>query len=99
MARKRTGFAAAVPVLAAFPTARANDHDQAVVTVQVSAADHELAEGYYQFLARQRGHRATITLGENGGRQLSRLTAVSGRTARAARSPGRRCCWGWRRRQ
>ena len=41
------GFAAAVPLLAAFTTARANDHDQAVVTVQVSAADHELAEGYF----------------------------------------------------
>ena len=91
MAPKRNlGFAAAVLLLAAFTTARANDHDQGVVTVQVTAADHELAEGYfslgdsatvmarpgsdlYQFLARQRGHRVTITLVENGGRQLSRL--------------------------
>ena len=91
MAQKQNlRFAVAVLLLAAFATARANDHDEAVITVQVSAAEHELAEGYfslgdsatvmakpgsdlYQFLARQRGHRVTITLVENGGRQLSRL--------------------------
>jgi hypothetical protein len=91
MARKRNlGFASAVLLLAAFATTGANDHDEAVITVQVSAAEHELAEGYfslgdtatvvakpgsdlYKFLARQRGHRVTITLVENGARQLSRL--------------------------
>jgi len=56
MARKRNlGFAAAVLLLAAFTTARANDQDEAVLTVQVSAADHELAEGYFSL-----GETATL---------------------------------------
>ena len=47
MGRKRNlGLAAAVLLLAGFTTARASE-DEAVVTVQVSSADHELAEGYF----------------------------------------------------
>jgi hypothetical protein len=48
MTRNRNfGLVAAVLLLAAFATARASDRDETVVTVQVSAADHELAEGYF----------------------------------------------------
>jgi len=84
------GLAAAVLVLGGFSTVRASPDDQAVITVQVTSADHELAEGYfslgesatmmakpgsdlYRFLARQRGHRVTVTLVESGSRQLSKL--------------------------
>ena len=91
MDRKRNlGCAAALLVLAGFTTVWASPDDEAVVTVQVTSADHELAEGYfalgdtatvvakpgsdlYRFLARQRGHRVTITLVEGGPRHLSRL--------------------------
>ena len=34
-------------VIAAFAVGRASDRDEAVMTVQVSAADHELLEGYF----------------------------------------------------
>jgi hypothetical protein len=34
-------------VLAAFSLGRASDRDEAVMTVQVSSADHELLEGYF----------------------------------------------------
>ena len=37
----------ALLTLAWFAGARASDQDEAVLTVQVSAADHELAEGYF----------------------------------------------------
>jgi len=39
------GLAAAVLVLGGFSTVRASPDDQAVITVQVTSADHELAEG------------------------------------------------------
>jgi len=58
MARKRNlVLAAAVLLLAAFTTARANDRDEAVITVQVSSADHELAEGYFSL-----GDAATVVV-------------------------------------
>ena len=34
-------------VVAAFAVGRASDRDEAVMTVQVSSADHELLEGYF----------------------------------------------------
>ena len=34
-------------VVAAFAVGRASERDEAVMTVQVSAADHELLEGYF----------------------------------------------------
>ena len=34
-------------IVAAFAVGRASDRDEAVMTVQVSAADHELLEGYF----------------------------------------------------
>ena len=34
-------------VVAAFAIGRASDRDEAVMTVQVSSADHELLEGYF----------------------------------------------------
>ena len=34
-------------VVAAFAVGRASDRDEAVITVQVSSADHELLEGYF----------------------------------------------------
>ena len=34
-------------VLTAFSLGRASDRDEAVMTVQVSSADHELLEGYF----------------------------------------------------
>jgi hypothetical protein len=34
-------------VIAAFAVGRASDRDEAVLTVQVSSADHELLEGYF----------------------------------------------------
>ena len=34
-------------VVAAFAVGRASDRDEAVVTAQVSSADHELLEGYF----------------------------------------------------
>jgi len=56
MARKRNlGLAAAVLLLAGFTTAGATDQDEAVITVQVSSADHELAEGYFSL-----GDTATV---------------------------------------
>jgi hypothetical protein len=56
MAQKRNlGLAAAVLVLAGFTTARASPDDEAVVTVQVTSADHELAQGYFSL-----GETATV---------------------------------------
>ena len=37
----------AILILAAFLVGRASDRDEAVVTVVVSAAEHELEEGYF----------------------------------------------------
>lgn len=34
-------------IVAAFAVGRASDRDEAVMTVQVSSADHELLEGYF----------------------------------------------------
>jgi hypothetical protein len=34
-------------VVAAFAVGRASDRDEAIMTVQVTAADHELLEGYF----------------------------------------------------
>jgi hypothetical protein len=37
----------ALVVVAAFAVGRASDRDEAIMTVQVTAADHELLEGYF----------------------------------------------------
>ena len=42
-------------VVAAFAVGRASDRDEAVMTVQVSSADHELLEGYFSL-----GDTATV---------------------------------------
>ena len=48
MGRRRTLlFAVVLLILMGLSTARANDQDETVLTVQVSAADHEAAEGYF----------------------------------------------------
>ena len=44
--KRNLGLVAAVLLLAAFAPARASDRDETEVTVQVSVADHALAEGY-----------------------------------------------------
>lgn len=56
MTRKRNlGLAAAMLMMAGFSTVRANDHDETTMTVQVSSAEHELAEGYFSL-----GDTATV---------------------------------------
>jgi hypothetical protein len=61
---------------------RASDRDETALTVQVSSADHELAEGYFALGAgnrplpvptRQRRHKVKIVLQESGGPELSKL--------------------------
>ena len=48
MGRKRNVWCAVLLfVLVALASARANDQDETVLTVQVSAAEHEVAEGYF----------------------------------------------------
>ena len=42
-------------IIGAFAVGRASEHDEAVMTVQVSSADHELLEGYFTL-----GDNATV---------------------------------------
>jgi hypothetical protein len=56
MRRKRTlWFALSFLVLVGFAGVRASDRDEMVVTVQVSSAEHEAAEGYFSL-----GDTATV---------------------------------------
>jgi hypothetical protein len=56
MRRKRSlWFALSLLVVLALGSAKANDRDEAVLTVQVSAAEHEVAEGYFSL-----GDTATV---------------------------------------
>jgi hypothetical protein len=56
MARKRNlVLAVVVLLLAGLTTARGSKDDETVVTVQVTSADHELAEGYFSL-----GDTATV---------------------------------------
>jgi len=56
MRRTRTRwFAASLLILLGPASARASDQDETVLTVKVSAADHELVEGYFSL-----GDTATV---------------------------------------
>jgi hypothetical protein len=53
--RRSLWFAVSLLVLMGLASARASDQDETVLTVQVSSADHEVAEGYFSL-----GDTATV---------------------------------------
>jgi hypothetical protein len=53
--RRSLWFAVSLLALLALAAARASDQDETVLTVQVSAADHEVTEGYFSL-----GETATV---------------------------------------
>ena len=53
--RRNLWFALALLVLMGLASARASDRDETILTVKVSAADHEVAEGYFSL-----GDTATV---------------------------------------
>ena len=47
MRNRITLFGAIILILIGFAVGRATDRDETIVTVQVSSAEHEVAEGYF----------------------------------------------------
>ena len=54
-ARRNLWFAMALLVLMGLASTRASDQDETILTVKVSSADHEVAEGYFSL-----GDTATV---------------------------------------
>lgn len=74
------GWMALALLLVGISIGRASDRDEATVTVQVTAADHELEEGYFSL-----GDAATV-IAKPGSNLHKFLTRQRGRTVRIVMS-------------